>query len=181
VTTPPNDPVTPQADPATPVVDPATPPVTPPADPATPPVTPEPEADAEGKDEDLPEWARKKLTKTNAEAANYRTRLREAEDKLSQAKTPQEFEAAIADFKAKNAELEQQVARATAARKFDLPDELAALVQGDTPEAMAEHAKTLSKFAQPAAPESLGGGLDPTGTTEEFDPVAQSRKARRRY
>jgi len=44
-------------------------------------------------DDELPEWARTKLTKANSEAANYRTRLRETEAKLLEAKTPEEFAA----------------------------------------------------------------------------------------
>ena len=43
--------------------------------------------------DELPEWARESLKKANAEAASYRTQLREAQQNLSQAKTPEEFAA----------------------------------------------------------------------------------------
>lgn len=174
MTTPPLDPAAPPAgDPATP---PVTDPATPPADPATPPVDP---PATEEKVDDLPEWARKKLTSANAEAANYRTQLREAQDALSKAKTPEEVTAAIADTQAKYAQLETQLARTTAAAKHNLPPELAARVQGNTPEEMDADAKALAKFAVvPAAPGDLSGGLDPSSSDESWDPVAEAAKAR---
>ncbi len=56
------------------------------------------------REDDLPDWARKELAKVRNEAAGYRTRLRDAETKLSGAKSPEEFEAALTDVKAKNAD-----------------------------------------------------------------------------
>lgn len=134
------------------------------------------------KEEEIPaEVLRRKLTEANAEAANYRTRLREAEAKLSEAKTPEDIEAAIAEFKQRNAELERQVALTTVARKYDLPDELAALLKGDTAEEMEAVAKSLQKFVKPApTPESLSGGLDPASDEDDFDMTAAVRKARTR-
>jgi hypothetical protein len=133
-------------------------------------------------DELPPEVLRKKLTEANAEAANYRTRLREAEQKLSEAKTPEEYEAAVKDLVEKNAALERSVLVATVAREYDLPSELAELLKGDDEDALKKHAKTLQQFVAPKGdPESLDGGLTP-GSGEEFDPVAEARKARaRRY
>ncbi|WP_411089566.1 hypothetical protein [Streptomyces sp. 061-3] len=51
-------------------------------------------------EDDLPDWARKDLTKVRGEAARYRTRLRDAEMKLGSAKSREEFEAALAEVKA---------------------------------------------------------------------------------
>lgn len=45
---------------------------------------------------DLPEWAQKQLTKARNEAGNYRTQLREAQEALTKAKSPEDF-ATIAD------------------------------------------------------------------------------------
>lgn len=124
-----------------------------------------------------PKVLRKLLSDTRAEAANYRTRLREAEKALSEAKTPEEVEQAIADVRARNAELERAVLVANVAREFDLPSELAELLKGDDAEALKKHAKALQKFVPSNDPESLNGGLNP-GDSEEFDPVAEYRKAK---
>lgn len=158
------------------VVDPAAP-VAPPVDPQAPPAAPVvPEAKPE---DELPEWARKKLTDANAEAANYRTKLREAEAKLSAAKSPEDFEAAKAELAGQVKELERKVVVANAARKFELPDELAELLKGESPEELEAHAKKLQKFAAPKDPESLGGGLNPGDAPVEFDPVKAVQEARR--
>ncbi len=157
--------------------------------PVTEPVTDTPPTDSpdtpevkEGKSEELaPEVLRKKLTDANAEAASYRTKLREAEAKLSAAKTPEEFDAAVTDLKTVNATLERKLLVTSVAAEFSLPPELAEALKGDDLEALKKHAKTLSKFVTSQDPESLGGGLTP-GDDGAFDPVAEARKARaRRY
>ncbi len=159
-----------------------TPPETPPAG-----TTPAEGSTPEGKKPDpmteLPDWARTELTKVRGEAANYRTKLREAESKLSEAKTAEEYEAAVNELKTANAELERQVLVTDAARKHKLPDELAALLQGNTAEDLEAHAEKLAKFApaEEREPEDLKGGLKP-GQSDAggFDPVAASRAARKR-
>jgi hypothetical protein len=146
---------------------------TPAAEEETPTPTPE---------DDLPDWARKELTKVRGEAANYRTRLRDAETKLAEAKTPEEVAAAVADLQTKNAELERNLLVTSVAMKHKLPDDLAALLQGDNEEALTKHAKVLAKYApaeEDSDPESLSGGLTP-GDGQEFDPVATAREARKR-
>lgn len=138
--------------------------------------TPEVEAPAEETvvteaepEDELPEWARTKLTKANSEAANYRTRLRETEAKLAEAKTPEQFAAALAEVTTKNAELERSVLVNGVAGKHNLPVELAELLKGDDEAALTAHAKTLQKFiAKGKAPLALGGGLTP-GENEADD------------
>ncbi|MFJ9158692.1 hypothetical protein ACIRPS_18035 [Streptomyces griseoviridis] len=131
-------------------------------------------------EDSLPDWARKELTKVRGEAASYRTRLRDAETKLSEAKGPEEFEAALADVKAKNAELEHSLVVGTVARKYELPDELAARLRGTTAEELEADAKALQALLTPAAPESLGGGLNPSDEDDgEMDPRALARRSRR--
>jgi hypothetical protein len=131
-------------------------------------------------EEDLdPKVLRKLLTDTRAEAANYRTKLREAETKLSEAKTPEDIEQAVADLKAQNEALERAVLVANVAREFELPSELAELLKGDDEAALKQHAKSLQKYVTPDTPDSLDGGLNPSGV-EEFDPVAEYRKAKAR-
>lgn len=137
-----------------------------------------PKAAQELQDEPLPEWARKRITRANAEAANYRTRLREAETRLEGAKTSQEYEAAVADIKARNMELEQQLIRERVARKYHLPDDLATRLRGATTEELEADAKALQKYAAPAEPVVLSGGLNPADDSDTFDPVKEARKAR---
>jgi hypothetical protein len=163
-------------DPTAPAEQPPTTPSDPPAPAADPSADAAPD-DTAGLDE-LPDWARKRLTKANAEAANYRTRLREAEQKLTGAKTVEEFEAAVADVKAANERLESELLRERVARKFDLPDDLAGRLRGATAEELEADATALQKYATPSPPASLSGGLDPSDGDAVFDPVAEARKAR---
>lgn len=137
----------------------------------------QPSADGQS-DDALPDWARKRLTRANAEAANYRTRLREAETRLEGAKTAEEYEQAVADIKTRNGELEQQLARERVARKYNLPDDLAGRLQGATAEELEADAKALQKYAAPAEPVVLSGGLDPADGADGFDPVKEARRAR---
>lgn len=131
-------------------------------------------------EEALPDWARKELAKVRGEAAGYRTRLRDAETKLSGAKSPEDFEAALADVKAKNAELEHSLVVATVARKFDLPEALAGRLRGTTPEELEADAKALQSLITPVTPPALGGGLDPSDEDDgEMDPRKLARRTRR--
>lgn len=132
---------------------------------------------AEERDDELPEWARKKLTSANAEAANYRVRLREAEGRLDGAKTAEEYEQAVADIKARNAELEQQLSRERIARKYSLPDDLAARLHGATAEELEADAKALQKYTVAPEPVVLSGGLNPGDDSDtETDPRALARR-----
>ncbi|MYT31741.1 MULTISPECIES: hypothetical protein [unclassified Streptomyces] len=129
---------------------------------------------------DLPEWARKELTKVRGEAASYRTRLRDAEAKLSEAKSPEEFEAALNELQAKNAELEHSLTASSVARKHNLPDELAARLRGSTVEELEADARALAVLLAPKTPESLGGGLSPSDDDDgEMDPRKLARRFRR--
>ncbi|WP_237530468.1 hypothetical protein [Streptomyces sp. SID3212] len=81
-------------------------------------------------------------------------------------------------MKAKNAELEHSVAVGTVARKYELPDELAARLRGTTAEELEADAKALQALLAPAAPESLGGGLNPSDEDDgEMDPRALARRS----
>jgi hypothetical protein len=132
----------------------------------------------EERDGELPDWARKRLTRANAEAANYRTKLRDAEARLGQAKTVEDFEAATKDLRETNERLERQLLVSDVARKHGLPDDLAARLQGSTKEELEADAKALQKYAAPAPPASLAGGLDPNDDSDPFDPVKAARAAR---
>ena len=136
--------------------------------------------EAAAKDAELPEWARTELARVRDEAAKSRISLRDAMTKFEGAKTPEEFAAAVAEYKTENARLAQDLARNTVGAKYHLPPELSAVLMGDTPEALDAHGKLLSKFvtAENEDPENLSGGLDPKGDDGSFDPVAEAHKAR---
>lgn len=156
-----------------------TPPVeTPPVE--TPPETPPVEEKPDEKPALSAEALQTELTKVRAEAANYRVRLREAETKLSEAKTPEDIEAAVAEFKTANANLERQLLVTKVAAKFELPEELAARLQGDDEAALEADAKSLAAFVAPKNPESLSGGLTPGESDEDFDPVKAAHEAKKR-
>lgn len=126
-----------------------------------------------------PEWYEKELSKTRNEAANYRTKLRDTEAKLAGAKTPEEFEAARTELANANKALERELMVERAGR--GLPDELRAVLKGDTEEELKAHATVLMKFApaQEAPPEKLGGGLNAgSGGGDDFDVKEVARKAR---
>ena len=130
--------------------------------------------EAAAKDAELPEWARNELTRVRDEAAKSRISLRDAMVKFEGAKTPEEFTTAVADYKAENARLTRDLV----STKYHLPAELAAVLTGDTPEALDAHGKVLSKFVGTKVPGLLYGGLDPTSEDGSFDPVAEAHKAR---
>jgi exonuclease VII small subunit len=142
--------------------------------------TPEGEQTTESTEESVPaDVLRKKLTDANAEAANYRTKLRETEAKLSSAKTVDEFEAATAELKGQVEALERQILLNNVAAKYELPTALAKRLAGATEAELEADAKELQKLVAPATPESLGGGLDPDDG-DDFDPVKAARAARKR-
>lgn len=143
---------------------------------------PEGEQTTESTEESVPaDVLRKKLTDANAEAANYRTKLRETEAKLSSAKTVEEFEAATAELKGQVEALERQILLNNVAAKYELPTALAKRLTGTTEAELEADAKELQKLVAPTPPESLGGGLDPDDGAD-FDPVKAARAARsRRY
>jgi hypothetical protein len=156
--------------------------------PQTPPEGETPKGDGAESTEEKPaeesvpaEVLRKKLTDANAEAANYRTKLRETEAKLSAAKTVEEFEAATSELRGQIEALERTILLNNVAAKYELPPALAKRLSGTTEAELEADAKELQKLVAPATPESLSGGLDPDDKND-FDPVKAARAARsRRY
>lgn len=133
---------------------------------------------------ELPEWARNELSRVRSEAASYRTKLREHQEKYKDAKTPEEYEAATRELAETVSSLERQILVNSVAQAHKLPADLAALLKGADEAELTAHAKTLSKYApvEEVPPTDLRGGLDPNDSDESFDPVAAARKARaRRY
>lgn len=151
-----------------------------------PPVAPEPaapEGTPEASPEDaLPEWARKELSRARSDAARYRTSLRDAESKLAEAKTSDEFEAATKELAEANAALTREITVRDIAAKHGLPAALAARLTGSTPEEMEADAVELSKLIAPAPTAgSPGGGLNPNeDQDDEMDPRKLAARYRRR-
>lgn len=125
----------------------------------------EPEGDAQEADEDaLPEWASKELRKTRDEAAARRTQVRDLEAKLAEAKSPEEFEAAVKEYQGQVQALERKLALAS----INLPDDLLALLEDVPTEELSARAEVLQKYApkeeEPAPTKGLNdlsGGLRP--------------------
>lgn len=134
----------------------------------------------DSKDESkLSDYWRGELSRARSEAGNYRTQLREAQKALGEAKSPEEFAAATAELSDKIAKLETANMRSEAARKHNLPDALAARLQGATAEEIEADAKALAELIPAATPKQTPparpprGGLNPAGDLDpdETDPA----------
>lgn len=128
-----------------------------------------------------PEQLKKELERVRKEAAGYRTKLRSTEEKLAAAKTPEEFEAARTELANENAKLARELLVERVGR--DLPDDLRALLTGNTEDELKAHADVLRKYVPatgqtPPPPRNLGGGLDAGKGGDKFDPVAIATAAR---
>lgn len=148
--------------------------------------------DAAGPDkwDGIPEdhWVRKELDKVRRDAAARRVEARELKDKLSNSKSDEEVQQILADYDQKLAEADMKVAKLDAGRKFGLPDELIARLQGSTPEELLADAEKLapliSKSPRVPAPVPPSGGRNPREgsddlTPEELYEKTQASKRRR--
>ncbi|MGA4948606.1 hypothetical protein [Streptomyces lydicamycinicus] len=127
-----------------------------------------PEGEPERDEAGLPDWARTELAGVRKEAAKYRVAAKELREALAQAKSPEDFAAATARV----AELETDLHRERLARKYRLPDVLAARVTGETEEAREADAKGLADAFHTRAVGLGRGGLDPSEKTTPKDPAA---------
>lgn len=121
------------------------------------------------------------VTRVRAEAANYRTRLRVTEDKLKNAKTPEEVEAIKTELAAASTKDTRDLLVENVALNAKLPKELWTRLQGDTREELETDAKSLAKFAlADAGPDAddLRGGLTPAQKRDQdpTDPGALAAK-----
>jgi hypothetical protein len=95
-------------------------------------------------------WTKNAVETANREAASRRVALREAEDKLKDAKTPEEFNAVMTEYTTKAAELETALERERAARKHGLDDDVLEFITGKTPEEIEKQAAKLAGLKKPA-------------------------------
>lgn len=91
--------------------------------------------------DDLPPHWRKELDRARSDAAKYRTQLREAQDKLQNSKSLEEYESAVNDLTKKLAESERDGIIA----RYGISDDLARLVVGETVEEWEASAKLISE------------------------------------
>lgn len=127
--------------------------------------------------------AKNALSKVRKEAASYRTKYRDIEAKLAEAKTPEQVEEIVKQIKADNAAEAQMLVVENVALKYKLPDDLAAALKGETREELEAHAKVLAKYAPTSGDDpDLSGGLSPSSGDGAFDPVKEAQQAlRNRY
>ena len=173
----------------------------------TEPVTPPPqEGEASETDLDtLPDWARKAISKANREAADYRTKLRDAEAELAPLKEAAESAAEaekgelqkaqerVDQLASVNGALETQNARLAVRLELGLTADQAEFISGSNVEEMTASAKKLLATFAPQAvaddaapshqivPKVRPAGLDPTVDPEERDPVKLAAKVHASY
>lgn len=128
-------------------------------------------------------WLKEKYQKRGTEAQQLRNTLRETQEKLAQAKTPEEF----AEVQKNTAELTRKLAISDAARKHKLSDDALELLDGVPADQIEARAEKLAKLAAPAAPPAppkqvtkvpLRGGSKPGEEVDSEDGAALWRKYR---
>lgn len=136
------------------------------------------ESDDSAKENELPEWAKKELTRTRAEAASYRVQRNELQSRLEGAKTAEEFEAARTEFNTALAAKDRELV----IEKFGLTELLAKRLTGNSYDELVADATELATLMPPAAPVPpngrLQGGLDPN-TLEE--PILTPKELANQY
>ena len=143
------------------------------------------EAGQQNQADELPEWARKSLEKANKEAANYRTQLREAQEALTKAKSPEDFEAVTAQL----AEAQRQLT--IREHTEGIPADVVNAEWVNWPsdaDGIKKTAESLRAFVarQPAGDDvptqggQLQGGLNPqtSGTQVELNPDTLARQVK---
>lgn len=144
----------------------------------------------EGVSEDHP--LRSEVSSLRSESAARRAenrRLQEANDdlrtQLESAKSPEDFQAAIAEYDGKVADAQLEAARERTARKFGLPDALVNRLAGKTEAELEADAQELQALiapqqtTPPPAPQNPArGGLDPN--EQRVDPAQVAAAIRQR-
>jgi hypothetical protein len=135
----------------------------------------------------LPEWARDSLSKANAEAAKYRTRVRELEpkaseyDKLAEAQKTEQQKAAEARQAAETraVQAEQEATRLRVALTKGLPADLATRLVGGTEDELAADADRLLELVKvaPQTP-SFDGGTRQTASTTDMNSMIRRAAGR---
>ena len=149
---------------------------------------PDPEPDPKDEDPEDPDdddddgeldldGAKKALAKVRKSEAKMRTRLRDIEAKLAEAKTPEQIEELLAGVRSESAAEARDLMVENVALKAGVPEALWDRLKGDTREDLEADAKALAALlpGEPSDDPDLKGGLDPED--EPGDDVAAMRKA----
>lgn len=97
-------------------------------------------------------WTKSAVESANREAAARRVALRELEDKTKDAKTPEEFTAAMSEFQTAQDKLTVDLERERAARKHKLDDDVLEFLTGTTAEQIEAQASKLSSLKKAETP-----------------------------
>lgn len=160
----------------------------------TPPTDKEPQEgakeEAPDRGDELPEWAQKERSQLRSEAARYRTERNElrtsVEDmqkKLSEAKTQEDIDAAVSEWKGKVEQLEAAAQREkdviSALEAARLSPEYAEFLHGNTAEELKTSAERLaSKLGSAGA--LLSGGMSPGDAPSKDDVQEEIARIKRR-
>lgn len=148
------------------------------------------DSDDEGGDDDPDEEldlerAKAKITKANDEAKNLRTRLRETEEKLKNAKSLEEVDALVKQITEDREKSERALLVENVALKHKLPDSAIKRLSGNTREELEADAKELADLLGTIEDDedlNLEGGLNPRSRedSDPDDPRALAQKYGRR-
>lgn len=133
----------------------------------------------------LPQKTQEEIKSLRAESASWRKKFRELEEKVSTLKTPEEMEAALAEYRTTIAQMEDEALRSKIARKHKLPEKWAKRLSGKTAEEYEADAKEIAADLVRDADEDderePRGGLDPRqGASSEYDPAKLAAGVARR-
>jgi hypothetical protein len=123
-------------------------------------------------------WVRKELEDTRKEAAEKRVLAKDLQNKLAEAKTPEEVQQITAAYDTKTAELEAQLARERVARQTGLGDDMLEFLTAKTEEELQKQAEKLAALKPPADPvvvtvQEPRGGLNPSVEPTETSGFAE--------
>jgi hypothetical protein len=125
-------------------------------------------------------WVRKELEDARKEAAEKRVLARDYQEKLANAKTPEEVQQIVAANDKKTADLETQLARERVARKTGLDEDLVEFLTANTEEDLMKQAAKLAGRKKADEDDTvvvtqLGprGGANPSTEPNELDGHAE--------
>lgn len=133
-------------------------------------------------------WVRKELEDTRKEAAEKRILAKDLQDKLGNAKTPEEVQQLTAAYDTKTSDLEVALARERVARKTGLSDDLVEFLTAKSEEELIAQAAKLAGLKPAGEPvvvtvQEPRGGLNPSVDAHEktgFE-LWEEHKRNRRY
>lgn len=146
--------------------------------------------EAPDRGDELPEWAQKERSQLRSEAARYRTErndlrasVEDMQKKLAEAKTQDDIDAAVSEWKGKVEQLEAAAQREkdvlSALEAAHLSPEYAEFLHGNTAEELKASAERLAGKVV-AAGAGLSGGMSPGSAPSADDVQEQIAQIKRR-